>query len=334
MKKLFIFLLIIFIALLITYFLGPKAKCPSLNTSIPNLNLNLTEIDAYVADQEAKVTDLRPGNQARIIWANDSIVKTDYSIVYLHGFSASPMESDPVVFDIAKKFGLNLYLARLADHGRSSTESFLNVNPKDWLDSAREALAIGKIMGNKVVVMSCSTGSTLSAFLAAENPASTDAMIMYSPNFALHDANSRWLAKPWGLQLARKIFKGNYRSIEMQAGAKPFWTTTYRLEGLVNLIVLVNETMTPKTFQKINQPYLLAYYYKDENHCDQIISVPAIQSFHEQTQTLDKDKWNIPFPNVNSHVIANKHQSKDWQSVFAVTEKFMIEVLNIKPSNK
>lgn len=331
MKRLFIFLLLAVIVLLIIYFLGPKPKCPPLESSLPNLKLKLNDVEQYIAQQEAQITDLRPNNQARIIWANDSITETAYSIVYLHGFSASPMESDPVVFDIAKKFGLNVYLARLADHGRSSIESFANTNPKDWVDSAREALAIGKIIGEKVLVMSCSTGSTLSTFLAAENPASTDAMIMYSPNFALHDANSQWLAKPWGLQLARKIFKGNYRSIKMEAEAKPFWTTKYRLEGLVNLIVLVNETMTPKIFQKINKPYLMAYYYKDENHCDQIISVPAIQSFHEQTQTPENEKWNIPLPNVNSHVIANKHQSKDWQSVYAVTEKFMVEVLKILP---
>jgi len=299
MKRLFIFLLLVLVVALIVYFLGPKVKCPPLETSLPNLNLNLTKVEAYIAEQEAKVTDLRPDNHARIIWANDSVAKTDYSIVYLHGFSAGPMESDPVVFDIAKKFGLNVYLARLADHGRNNVESFLNISPKDWLDSAREALAIGKILGKKVIVMSCSTGSTLSTYLAAENPTSTDAMIMYSPNFALHDANSRWLAKPWGLQLARKIFKGNYRSITMEAGAKPFWTTEYRLEGLVNL--------------------------------DQIISVPAIQSFHDQTQTPESEKWNIPLPNVNSHVIANKHQSKDWQSVYAVTEKFMVEVLKIQP---
>jgi len=333
MKRLVIFLLLVVVVLFIVYMLGPKVNCPTLETSLPKLNVNLTNLEAYVTKQEAKVTDIRPGNQARIIWANDSIAQTDYSIVYLHGFSAGPMESDPVVFDIAKKFGLNVYLARLADHGRKSEDSFLNVNPKDWVDSAREALAIGKVLGKKVIVMSCSTGSTLSTFLAAENPTSTDAMIMYAPNFALHDANSRWLAKPWGMQLARKIFKGDYRSITMEANAKPFWTTKYRIEGLVNVIVLLEETMTPKTFQKINMPYLLAYYYKDEKHCDQIISVPAIQSFHEQTKTPESEKWNIPLPNVNSHVIANKHQSKDWQSVYAVTEKFMIEVLKISPEN-
>lgn len=331
MKRLLIFFLVIIIALLIVYLLGPRVKCPPLETSLPDLNLKLSDVETYVTQQEAKVTDLRLDNEARIIWANDSLIKTNYSIVYLHGFSAGPLESDPVIFDLAKNFGFNLYLARLADHGRKSKESFGNITPKDWLNSAKEAISIGKILGNKVIVMSCSTGSTLSTYLAAENPASTDAMIMYSPNFALHDANSQWLAKPWGLQLARKIFKGNYRNIKMEENAKPNWTTEYRLEGLVNLIAMVNTTMTPRIFQKIEQPYLLAYYFKDENNCDKIISVPAIQSFHDQTKTPENEKWNIPLPNVNSHVIANKHQSKDWQSVYAITEKFMIEVLKVKP---
>lgn len=330
MRKILGFLFILLIILIVVYLFGPKVKFPPLETSIPNLDLSLNELDNYIFNQESKIKDLRAGNEARIVWANDIVAKTDYSIVYLHGFSASPMESDPVAFDIAKNFSCNMYLARLADHGRDNIESFLNIKPNDWMDSAREAIAIGKLLGEKVIVLSCSTGSTLSAYLAAENPSSTDAMIMYSPNFALHDGKSNLLTKPWGLQLARKIFKGNYRSIKMEAEAAPFWTTKYRLEGLVNLIALVNHTMHPTTYQKIEQPYMLAYYFKDDENCDKIISVPAIQSFHEQTKTPDEMKWNVPMPNVNSHVIANKHQSKDWRSVYDVTEKFMIEVLKMK----
>jgi len=173
MRKILGFLFILLIILIVVYLFGPKVKFPPLETSIPNL-------DNYVFNQESKIKDLRAGNEARIVWANDTVAKTDYSIVYLHGFSASPMESDPVAFDIAKKFSCNMYLGRLADHGRNSIESFVNIKPNDWI-------SIGKLLGEKVIVMSCSTGSTLSAYLAAENPSSTDAMIMYSPNFALHD---------------------------------------------------------------------------------------------------------------------------------------------------
>ena len=35
------------------------------------------------------------------------------SVVYLHGFSASQEEGDPVHYDFAQKFGCNLFLAAL-----------------------------------------------------------------------------------------------------------------------------------------------------------------------------------------------------------------------------
>ena len=40
---------------------------------------------------------VKPENEARIIWQNDSLKnKTEYAVVYLHGFSASQEEGDPV----------------------------------------------------------------------------------------------------------------------------------------------------------------------------------------------------------------------------------------------
>jgi len=330
-------LLVLLTLLVLVYLLGPKAPLPKFNAEIPVLSLPLNQLDVHVAKQEALVSDIRTGNQASIIWANDSTKetpqKTPYSIVYLHGFSAGPLESDPVIFDIAKNFGFNLYLARLADHGRNSIESFKDLTGDKLVLSAKKALAIGKLLGDKVIVISCSTGSTLSSYLAAENPESTYAMVMYSPNFALHDYRTQLMAKPWGLQIARKIFGGNYRSIKMETSAQPFWTTKYRLEGLVNLIPLLNKTMTNETFTKITQPYLVAYYYEDEDNCDKIISVPRIREFHQLTSTSDHLKKEVPLASVKSHCISNKHQSKDWQSVYKATEDFFVEVLKLSPNS-
>ncbi len=63
--------------------------------------------------------------------------------------------------------------------GFKNKEAFLDVTPKDWIDAAKEALAIGHLLGDKVGLMSCSTGSTLSVYLAAENPEAVDGLIMY-----------------------------------------------------------------------------------------------------------------------------------------------------------
>jgi hypothetical protein len=61
-------------------------------------------------------------------------------VVYIHGFSASQEEGDPVHYTFAKKFGCNLFLNRLADHGVDTTEPLLNVTADKLWSSAKEAL--------------------------------------------------------------------------------------------------------------------------------------------------------------------------------------------------
>ncbi|MFX8354900.1 hypothetical protein ABTL90_19390, partial [Acinetobacter baumannii] len=79
---------------------------------IPVFSSNATDLEKQVTAIEA-VHKIKPNNQARIVWANDSIKeKTEYAIVYLHGFSASQEEGNPVHINIAKYFGCNLYLSR------------------------------------------------------------------------------------------------------------------------------------------------------------------------------------------------------------------------------
>src|SRR6478672_2862703 len=82
--------------LIIVYLFGPRPDTPKYSTWLP-LNLPATaNLDKFVAANEAQ-HKLKPNNEARIIWANDSIKeKTEYAIVYLHGFSASQEEGDPV----------------------------------------------------------------------------------------------------------------------------------------------------------------------------------------------------------------------------------------------
>ena len=84
-------------------------------------------LEKYISDNERQ-HKLKPDNEARIIWVNDSTKqKTDYAIVYLHGFSASQEEGDPVHYQFAQNFGCNLFLHRFEDHGIDTTEPLLNV---------------------------------------------------------------------------------------------------------------------------------------------------------------------------------------------------------------
>lgn len=162
-------LLLLFIAL--SYFIGPKPTFESFSSPKSSYVLPpLDGLEAFVNEREMAVKNLKPDNEARIIWAEANQQKTKYAVVYLHGFSASPMEGDPTHLAFAKEYGANMYLARLDGHGIASEDAFLDISPAKMMEDAREAVAIGKLLGEQVVIMAASTGATLAAYIAAEDP--------------------------------------------------------------------------------------------------------------------------------------------------------------------
>lgn len=140
---------IIILLVIIIYFLGPRPGSPKLEMNLPVLPSEARSLENYVSDNES-LHKLKKDNQARIIWSDSTKSKTDYAVVYLHGFSASQEEGDPVHEDFAKKFGCNLYLSRLAEHGIDTTEPLLNFTADKLWNSAKEAYAIGRQLGKNV----------------------------------------------------------------------------------------------------------------------------------------------------------------------------------------
>ena len=311
-------------------FLGPQKDFEKVDGKIEAIDMPLSDIQGYLASQDDKVPDVFPENRAQVIWA-DSMRKTPYSIVYLHGFSASAMEGAPIHQDFAQRYGCNLLLARLADHGRNSEESFLNLTPKALVESAKEAIALGQLLGDKVILMSCSTGGTLSAYLAAENPDIVEAQIMYSPNIAIYSSASTLLTKPWGLQLARATTGGEYRSFTVPESCDPAWTATYRLEGLIALQALLDQTMKTEVFEKISHPVFIGCYYKNEEEQDMVVSVEAMRNFMEEISTPEEDKRFVAFPEAQTHVIAAGCQSKDIEGVRMASFEFAEQILGLLP---
>ena len=135
MKRKIIFISFPFLVLVALYFLGPEPSRPVFDAAMPSVPQQPAELEKYVATRESK-HQLKPDNEARIVWADSSKNKTKYSVVYLHGFSASEEEGNPVHRDFAKKFGCNLYLARLADHGIDTVDQLLYFTPDRWWQSS------------------------------------------------------------------------------------------------------------------------------------------------------------------------------------------------------
>lgn len=320
------------IILIAVYFLGPTPKAPKWDPAVPQVPTTARALEAYIDAEESSHT-LKPNNEARIIWNDSTKSKTAYSVVYLHGFSASQMEGDPVHRQFAKQFGCNLYLARLADHGIDTTEALVNFTADRWWASAKEALAIGKQIGNKVIIMSTSTGGTMALALAAQYPDDVHALINLSPNVALRDGAAFILNDPWGLQIARMVIGGKYRESTQEGDEALYWNGKYRVEALVQMEEMLESKMTKATFEKIKQPCLTLYYYEDEDHQDPQVSVEAILKMMDQLGTPPAMKRAVAMPDAGAHVLGSSLVSKDVEGVYKQIEDFSKNVLHMPPIN-
>jgi pimeloyl-ACP methyl ester carboxylesterase len=321
-----------FLFLIGVYFLGPKPEQPEYNKSMPTVPTSGDELERYIASSESR-HNLKPNNEAQVIWNDSTKQKTEYAIVYLHGFSASQMEGDPTHRTFAKRFGCNLFLPRLSDHGIDTTEALLFFTAERAWESAKEALAIGKQLGEKVILMSTSTGGTLALMLAAEFPQDVFALINLSPNIAINDPAAFLLNDPWGLQIARMVMGGDYRVTDANEEHAKYWNKKYRLESLTELEELVECSMNNELFARVTQPSLTLYFYKNEKEQDPQVSVSAMLEMHDHLGTPAGLKVCKAMPDAGAHVLGSALTSKDVQGVYWEIENFAIEKLKMSKTD-
>jgi len=336
MRKAIIYSLIITVLLALVYLSGPSFHQPQLSADLPELTIKPNEFEDYLRSKNAQLK-IKPDNESRVIWANDSLKnKTEFCLLYLHGFSSSWYEGEPVHRDFATRYSMNLYLPLLASHGIESTDALLDMTPDKLYNSAKEALVAAHILGNKVILMSTSTGGTLSLKLASEYPELVDGLILLSPNVAINNSKAFLLSKPWGLQIARTVFKSKYRTInpDFNSAYCRYWNCRYRLEAAVYLQQLVDATMNKKVFSRISKPVFLGYYFKDEINQDDVVRVDAMLEMFELLSTNKNMKVKMAFPNAGTHPIGSKLLSAAWQDVERAMYNFAEDKLGLIPITK
>jgi alpha-beta hydrolase superfamily lysophospholipase len=333
MKRIKRFLLIVLGVLIVAYLLGPKPPKPVLSKDLPGIQGSISSLESIIQKHEALVP-VRPDNEARIIWANDSLhERTDYCLLYLHGFSASYFEGYPTNVEFAKRYGCNAYFPRLASHGLITENALIDMTPDRLWEDSKEALLVARTLGKKVIIMSTSTGGTLALQLAADFPEYVEGLILYSPNIRINNGAAFLLSKPWGLQIARKVYKSKYRVTNENFESKDcqYWYCKYRLEAVVYLQQLVDATMKPETYKKVTAPVFLGYYYKDSENQDQVVKVDAMLDMFDKLGTPSDKKIKQAFPNAGQHVIACELTSGQLGDVKKATFDFAENVLNLKP---
>lgn len=259
------------------------------------------DLDAHLAASEAQFTDIIPGAKKRIVWAGAKGAKTPLALVYLHGFSATAEEIRPVPDEVAKALGANLYFTRLTGHGRTG-DAMAEARAGDWLEDTAEAIAIGRQLGDKVVLVGTSTGATLAA-LAATDPALADGVagiVMVSPNFKVASAAAVILDLPfaryWGPMVA-----GKTRSFEpVNKDHAAYWTTSYPTVALFPMAALLREART-EDYGQAKMP-LLVIYSPDDKVIDPAAIAPITDAWGGavQLEALTMAAGDDPY----AHVIA------------------------------
>lgn len=329
-KNLFKGLGYLLLVVALVYLLGPNPTSPVLNRDLPVLTDDLEVLEKQVLASES-ADSILPGNEAEIVWADPTKKeKTAISVVYLHGFTASKFEGDPVHREFAKRYGCNLYLPRLAGHGVKTDNPMVSFTPENIVASAKHALAVAKKLGDEVILITCSTGGTLGIYLAGGD-STIKGLINYSPNIAMARGDSYFLNKPWGLQIARSVFGGDFYSYEDSEENQQYWYTRYRIEALVQLQELLEATMYDDNYEQIHQPFFMGYYYKDEQNQDEVVSVAAMKEMYKAIATPDHLKREAAFPDAGAHVICSPNKSKSVDLVKQETFKFAEEILGLKP---
>ena len=316
--------------LVIAFLLGPKADRPDFSSLvIRHYTSDLHALEDSLAKSEAAFP-LKPDNEARIVWVTP-YQKTAYCMVCLHGNGASQEEGDPIHEALAARYGCNLYLARLQDHGLEGDNPLLNIDPVKWMQSALDAIAIGKTLGEKVILVSCSTGSTLALYLASKYPDLVEAQIMLSPNVDYYDPRSFMMAGHWGTQISKLILGSDFYAWKAPLAAQQYWYTRYRVEGIITLKAIIDETMTEENFNAINDPLYLSYYYKDDQHQDQVVSVKRMKEMFNQVSTPAPLKKEVALDDANTHIICSSLFNDNLESVWSPLVSYCEEVLHLSP---
>lgn len=315
--------------LILIYFIGPKTAKFDADDKLSAAKVNIAEEVEFVYARDSQAL-VKSGNQSFFVFADSIPQKRPVAVLYLHGFAASPFEGDPVHKWFAKQYNLNLYVPRLAHHGLIGANAMLNLTANELWESAKEAYVVTKALGDSVVIMGTSTGCTLALMLAARYP-EIKGLILLSPNVRIKDPAAFMLNNPWGLNIARLVVGSDSLTFMNEPEFGKYWYNSYRLEATTQLQELVEKNMTEQTFANICKPTLTLYYFKDKEHCDQLVNTDKIIWMHQKLATANDAKRLVNLPDAGDHILGNPIRSKDLVGVQREIQSFSQEVLNLNP---
>ncbi len=289
-KKTIWFLLIIILVILFLLFI----KLPVFFTiKQPELPLDLNN---YIVKKEQAVADLVPGAEKKINWHYRDQRKTEYALVYLHGYTGCRQDLFPLLDIVANNIGANVFYTRFKEHGLNNGETLHLASASDWLNDGVEALRIGQRLGDKVILVGFSTGASVAAWLVDNYQKDIELLVLISPNFGPVDKSAYLLRTPLR-KIMLNLLIGKYRTIESEYPLyKKYWIFHYRSFSLIDMMDLVVLAQKVK-WQEIKIPTLVIYTENDD-----LIDLVKVKNIFQQIKTVNKKIVNIS--EAKSHILA------------------------------
>ncbi len=232
------------------------------------------DIDEWLEEQEEEFPGITPGTEKQVTWAGAKGAKTQIAVVYLHGFSGSSIDLKPVPNNVAEALGANLFKTRLAGHGLDGA-ALGAATPESWIQDTAEALAIGKRLGDKVLVIGTSTGGTLATIAAADPVLSNDiaGIVLVSPNFRMKPMRARVFDLGFAPIWAPWFTGPEYSRAPTSEAHATYWTNTYPISGLFHVAALLRAAQKLDLSQ-VDVPLLVMY-----SPADQVVDAAHTVSF-------------------------------------------------------
>lgn len=238
--------------------LGPRntAEAEAEPLPVPEPPAAASALPEHLARLEARHTGILPGTEKAVRFFRGGTERSAWAVVYLHGFSATRQETAPLVDLVADALGAHSFATRLTGHGQDGA-ALAGASVSAWKADALEALAIGRLLGERVLVIGVSTGGGLAAWLAQQPQAQRDtAWVLISPNFGLRERTSEIINWPWGRDIARWVAGPEHSFEPRNTEHARYWTTRYPVEALYPLMGSVHLART-QPFEQWQTPVLM-----------------------------------------------------------------------------
>ena len=226
--------------------------------------IHISSIEESIKLGEQRYKNLRPNIEKKILWADKPSIKTKISLVFIHGFSASRFELSPVIENVAKELKANVFFTRLTGHGQDG-QSLADATLKDWIKDTKEAIKIGAILGDSIVLIGSSTGCSL-IHTILEQQQNISSVIYVSPNFGTKSIKGQLLRIP-GIKKILSIIFGKQISFSSQNPEhKRCWTLSYPPRAL---LAIKDSVVAARNCNHSHIKVPILFWFSDE---DKIVS--------------------------------------------------------------